>query len=162
MSSRFGTLATALALCALGFSLPGQAQQTYKWTDAQGKVHYSDQPPPANVKQSATVKTRKPSGGSPPPTPEAAAAPKSAAEQEADFRQRKVEASEREAIQKQADAEAAQKKQNCEQSRLYLKKVQEGGRISRYNAQGEVEYLEDAQVAQEAVNARKTMESWCN
>ncbi len=35
--------------------------QTYKWTDAEGKVHYSDQPPPANAKDQGTVKSVKPS-----------------------------------------------------------------------------------------------------
>ena len=32
----------------------------YRWVDAEGKVHYSDQPPPANVKQ---VEKKKAAGG---------------------------------------------------------------------------------------------------
>src|SRR5258708_14618405 len=45
-------------------SMPAAAQ-TYKWTDADGKVHYSDQPPPANAKEQGTVKPRKPSAATP-------------------------------------------------------------------------------------------------
>jgi hypothetical protein len=37
-----------LALCLV--VLPVMAE-TYKWTDDNGKVHYSDQPPPAGVKK---------------------------------------------------------------------------------------------------------------
>ena len=33
---------------------------TYKWKDANGKIHYSDQPPPANAKEETIVKPRKP------------------------------------------------------------------------------------------------------
>lgn len=50
-------LGLALLLCA------GAAQaQLYKWTDANGKTHFSDQPPPESAKP-ATVKT--PGAGTP-------------------------------------------------------------------------------------------------
>ena len=39
-------LAAALLLAPLAFALPAAAQQVYKWTDANGSVHYSDTPPP--------------------------------------------------------------------------------------------------------------------
>jgi hypothetical protein len=32
-----------------------QAGEVFRWTDAQGKVFYSDQPPPASAKQSSRV-----------------------------------------------------------------------------------------------------------
>jgi glutaredoxin len=41
-----------LILC----SMPALAGTLYRWTDADGKVHYTDQPPPASVKHS-TQKT---------------------------------------------------------------------------------------------------------
>src|SRR3989304_2708120 len=40
------SVAIWLALC---FALPAAAQM-YKWVDANGKVQYSDKPPPSNVK----------------------------------------------------------------------------------------------------------------
>ncbi len=42
-------------------SLPVMAGTLYRWTDAQGKVHYTDHPPPAGAK-SATQKTYKGGG----------------------------------------------------------------------------------------------------
>jgi hypothetical protein len=143
------------------------AAQTYKWTDADGKVHYSDQPPPANAKEQGTIKPPKPS----PPTPAAASAPteKGApaaktptyAEQEAAFKKRQVEAAEREAAEKKKAAEAAEKKKNCELARAQLKNLQLGGKISRVNAQGEREYLNDAQMAQEIERAKQSVDTWC-
>lgn len=35
-----------IALCALLACLPASAQQIYRWVDADGRVQYSDKPPP--------------------------------------------------------------------------------------------------------------------
>jgi glutaredoxin len=35
-----------IALCALLASIPVSAQQIHRWVDADGRVQYSDQPPP--------------------------------------------------------------------------------------------------------------------
>jgi hypothetical protein len=148
-------------------STPAGAQ-TYKWTDADGKIHYSDQPPPANAKEQTTVKPRKPSAPAPSASPSAsekgaaAAKPKTYVEQEAEFRKRQVETAEREAADKKKAAEAAEKKQNCEQARGQLKTLESGGRITRTNAQGEREYLNDAEIAQEIERGKKSVDSWCN
>ena len=141
--------------------------QTYKWTDADGKIHYSDQPPPANAKEEVTIKPRKPSAPTTSAAPSASekgaatARPKTFIEQEAEFRKRQVETAEREAAAKKKAAEAAEKKQNCEQARAQVKNLQSGGRMTRANAQGEREYLNDAQIAQEIERGKKTVDSWC-
>jgi hypothetical protein len=143
------------------------AAQTYKWTDAEGKVHYSDQPPPANAKEQVTVKPRKQSAAAPTtaPAPTEKGAPaakaKTYVEQEADFKKRQVEAAEREAAEKKKVAEAAEKKQNCEQARAQLRSLQAGGRVTRTNAQGEREYMSDAQIGQEIERSKKAVDSWC-
>jgi hypothetical protein len=154
-----------LAVIAGGWlvAVPALAQ-TYKWTDAEGKIHYSDQPPPANAKDPVTVRPRKPATPGAPVASEKqlpAARQKTYVEQEADFRKRRVEAAEREAAEKKKADDAAQKKQNCEQARSQLQNLQSGGRITRTNSQGEREYLSDAQVAQEIERAKKSVDSWC-
>jgi len=35
-----------IALCALLACLPAEAQQVYRWVDGNGRVQYSDKPPP--------------------------------------------------------------------------------------------------------------------
>ena len=135
--------------------------ETYKWKDADGKVHYSDQPPPPNAKDEAIVKPRKQSApvstGKGAPTTKA----KTYVEQEAEFKKRQVEAAEREAEDKKKADEVAQKKQNCDQARAELRTLQAGGRVTQTNAQGEREYLNDAQIAQEMERSKKVVDSWC-
>jgi hypothetical protein len=142
------------------------AAQTYKWTDAEGKIHYSDQPPPANVKDQTTVTPRKPSSPNAGSVSTEKGAPAAKArtyvEQEAEFKKRQVEAAEREAADKKKAGEATEKKQNCEQARSQLKSLQTGGRMTRSNAQGEREYLSDAQIAQEIERSKKAVDGWCN
>jgi Domain of unknown function (DUF4124) len=135
------------------------AAQTYKWTDADGKVHYSDQPPPANAKEQSTIKPLKQSV--PAPTADPAAKAKTYVEQEADFKKRQVEAAERAAAEKKAAEDSAEKKRNCDQVRTQLKGMQAGGRVAQTSAQGEREYMSDAQIAQEIERLKKAEASLC-
>ncbi|MCC5857676.1 MAG: DUF4124 domain-containing protein [Ectothiorhodospiraceae bacterium] len=41
-----GLVATACLIALLMGGTTGQASTIYKWTDAQGRVHYGDEPPP--------------------------------------------------------------------------------------------------------------------
>jgi hypothetical protein len=145
--------------------------ETYKWTDAEGKVHYSDQPPPASVKDSKTVMPRKRSSHSGPMPAEgkpaegksaaAAPAPKTTQELDAEFKERQVKAAEKEAEDRKKAAENEDKKRNCDQARANVARLQAGGRIARANASGETEYLDDQQIAEELASARKVQDSWC-
>lgn len=165
---------------AAGFSLLAlpTAAETYKWTDAEGKVHYSDQPPPSSVKET-TVTGKKAPKSAPAPQNGAAqgdgkaadkgkgaakpapAAAKTVQELDAEFKQRQVEAAEKEAAQKKAASDAADKSKNCEQAKANVALYKEGGRIARANAKGETEYLDDAQIAQELGRAQRLADSWC-
>jgi type IV secretory pathway VirB10-like protein len=155
-----GVLTTLACGCLLAIPALGEL---YKWTDAEGKVHYSDQPPPPNIKEPVTVKPRVPSAPTAAPAAEGtpAAAPKTYVEQDAEFNRRRVEAAEREATEKKAAKEAAEKKKNCEQAKAQLAGVQSGARIARYNDKGERVYLGDAEIAQEAARAKQVADSWC-
>jgi hypothetical protein len=151
------------------------AAETYKWRDAEGKVHYSDQPPPASVKEATTVTPKKrsshsapapqgdasPSDAKPAAAKPAADKPKTTQELDQEFKQRQVKAAEKAAEEKKKADEAAEKKQNCERARADVARLQDGGRLTRYNSKGEMEYMDDQQIAQELVRARKVADSWC-
>jgi glutaredoxin len=51
----FRGLIYLLLLASPIVSALAQAGEVFRWTDAQGKVYYSDQPPPASAKQSSRV-----------------------------------------------------------------------------------------------------------
>jgi hypothetical protein len=156
---------TVLLLAIVGVVISGAAigAQTYKWTDAQGKIHYSDQPPPGDVKDPITVKTpRQTSAATPAGKDAAPAKAKTYIDEEADFKKRQVEAAEREAAEKKKAADAAEKKQTCMQARSQLKGMQAGGRVTQTNAQGEREYMNDVQVGQEIERLKKLEASACS
>lgn len=169
MTQRRTHIAVLVLAAGVSLTMPAAAE-TYKWTDAEGKVHYSDQPPPSNVKNPITVTPRKKSSRSGPPgegqagsgdARPAPAAAKTTQELDAEFRQRRVEAAEKEAAQKKAEQEAENQKKNCAQARANVARLKAGGRIARTNDQGETEYLDDAQIAQELARASEIADSWC-
>jgi len=142
-------------LVMLGLSFAASAEM-YRWVDAQGKVHYSDSPPPAGAKSSKAIST-------PPPAAPASpgAAPKTWQEKEMDFRQRQSTQAEAQAKKAKEEAEAKQKKENCEAARKNLQTLESGQRVATTNEQGEREYMDDA-ARQKAINdARKAVDSWC-
>jgi hypothetical protein len=159
------TVAIALTLCV---ALPVSAQM-YKWVDANGKVQYSDKPPPSNIK---TEKLR----ASPPPasvpaasdakagTPKdaAKAGPKTPAEQEQAFRKRQLEATKAEEEAGQKQAEARDKAENCKRAKAALASLEIGGRMTRIDDKGERVVLGDQEIAAETAKARQEAAAACN
>src|SRR6478735_6367775 len=96
-------VAAALAACAVAAALPAAAA-LYKWTDANGRVVYSDQPPSA-----ASVKAETLAAPAPAANPNAA---KELAQKDADLRKRATERTEAAA---KADKERTAKEQRAEE-----------------------------------------------
>lgn len=140
-----------LALLLAVLAAPAAAQ-LYKWKDSQGNVIYSDRPPPDASQKSTTLKAP-PAAPAAPPTQQ-----KSVKEQELDFRQRQTERAEAAAkAQKEADLRA----QNCTSARSNLSTYTDGGRIVRFNAQGEREYVTDDDRAREIQRWQEEIKRWC-
>ncbi|MEO8629603.1 MAG: DUF4124 domain-containing protein [Betaproteobacteria bacterium] len=167
MKIRYATL----ALCLI--AIPAWADM-YKWVDSQGKSHYSDQPPPPTTKRVETIKQSRPpadaesddggapaNGGKPDNAQKPDAKEKNTADEEMEFRRRKLQQVEQEA-KAQKDAQAAEeRKRNCQRSTDQYSALQRGGRITKYGPNGEQLYLSDAEIAQELATAKKAMDSWC-
>jgi hypothetical protein len=144
--------------------------QAYKWVDKNGRVQYGDSPP-AGVH---ATPMRPPSRTAAPPAAPAAKAddaksaaakksgPLTPAEQEADYRKRQLEAQKEQEKQAAASKEASVKKDNCARAQEYLRTLDSGQRISRTDAKGERQFLEDAEIAREKSQARQNVQAWCN
>ena len=145
-----------LALCFLALAAWADV---YKWTDENGKVHYSDQPPPSGVKKTETLKAPPPDrpGAAPP----AGGTAKSAAELEMEFKKRRLQEAEKDA-KAEKDAQAQEEKvRNCKRAQDQMAAMQRGGRITRYGPNGEQQFMSDQEIAQGLVEAQKTVDSWC-
>jgi hypothetical protein len=158
---------TLLALAAAGLvAAPSVAQQLYKYTGPDGKVYYSDRPPADGGK--AEKITGRPSTVSPSASAAAAAsdaaksgAPKSLAEQDQDFRKRRLEAQEK----ANKDSKLAEEKRgqdaSCAAARRQLSGLQSGARVARINEQGEREFLEDNGIQQETQRLQREIDAGC-
>ncbi len=165
------------AIVLAGFaSTPSEAQ--WAWKDGNGRLVYSDRPPPADIKPASIV--RQPNtqvlanpapasgpldeAGKPADAKAAPAsnAPKTIAEREMEFRKRQQERAEGEKKAAEEQAKSATKSAECERARGYMKSLEDGIRIARTDASGNREFLDDAQRAAEVERTRKIMQSACS
>jgi Skp family chaperone for outer membrane proteins len=152
----------ALALMAL-LAAPAGAQQLYKFVGPDGRVQYSDRPPTGAQKvekvtgsRVSTVATPGASGGE-----AGKSGPKTPAEQEQAFRQRRAEAEEKAKKDEKLAQETKAKDAYCASARRELTSLQSGQRIVRTDDKGERVYLEDAQIQQEIARVQRDMAANC-
>lgn len=153
------TAARALTL-AFACVLPLSAMAQWQWIDKSGHKVYSDQSPPPDIPAKNILKA--PSGRMPAsdPAPVAAAVPAAPApaanapkvtgrDKELEARKKQAEAAEAEKKKAQDAALAEAKSDNCKRAREAKATLDSGMRLSRVNAQGEREILDDNQRASE-------------
>jgi Domain of unknown function (DUF4124) len=153
---------------ALIATLPAAAQQLYKYTGPDGKVQYSDRPPPDGRKAEKVTSSRLSSvpGGT---TTAAAAsgdaakstAPKTAAEQDQAFRQRRIDAEEKAKKDEKLAQDQQQKAESCAGARRELAGLQSGARVARLNEKGERVFLDDAGVQGEITRLEREIAGGC-
>ena len=162
----------------LGIASAASAQ--WAWRDEHGRTVYSDVPPPPGVK--ATDILRQPLPTPPPDVSDAQgrvqpnpAAPPQAepgappaahqptmAEREQEFRKRQKERADSEKKLADAQADAAQKAQDCERARGFIKSLDDGMRMVRTNPDGSRELMDETQREAEAQRAREIIQTRCN
>ena len=133
------------------------AAQVYKWVDKDGKVQYTDTPPPA----SATKSEAKKIDTAPAVAAKANAPAKSLPDRAKDFDKRKADDAEKakksEAEQQTAAANAA----NCRDATAAVKDLETGRPISRRTDAGGREILDDEGRQAEMAKARKAVADFC-
>lgn len=150
-----------LLLGAILLTTAPSLAEVFKWTDARGNVHYSDQPPPAG--EIGVLPHVLPTH----PAREAQAAGeaerKKLSERQTEARMK--EALAREADQKKQEAlaeEAKRRAENCQRVRKNLETLEKPrSRVARQNAQGQREYLDDTARQAETEKARRDISEYC-
>ncbi|HEY6513716.1 MAG TPA: DUF4124 domain-containing protein [Burkholderiaceae bacterium] len=160
-------------LFCVGFSLwvatlPAAAQ--WKWKDSRGQVVISDTPPPrdipeANVMQRPSAVAQRSAAALTP----AASAPaagetvaKAKVDPELEARRKKAETEQSERQKAEEQKVAAVRADNCKRARAYVETLDSGIRLTRRNANGEQEYLDDQQRAAEMQRARQAVAADCH
>ena len=174
-----------LPLLVVALAAAPSAFAQYQWRDANGRMVYSDLPPPASIAPSAVIRSpaRPPQAGDPggsgaaatpkaapsaavaPARPASPAArvdtPPSAADRELEYRKRRLERAEAERKAAEAQADARRRSAACDDARGEVRTLESGMRVARVNAAGEREVLDDAQRAARLDAARGTVRDAC-
>lgn len=137
-----------LLAAALGALAAPCIAVTYKWTDANGRVVYSDQPPTGNYKVEALAA---------PPPPANPNAARELATKEAEIQQRKLQRVEEEAKAAKARQDAEIKREQCVKARGQLALLRsDQNLVYRTNEKGERMLMDAAARRQE----RDQLEVW--
>lgn len=144
-----------IALALLSFNAQAAL---HKWVDADGKVHYSDTvPPDASATQNVRNISGKDRGDAP-----AGNAPKSLAEREAEYKKSRQAKQDKEEKKAQEDAQAESRSRNCQAARNNARMIEEGVRISTYDAKGERALMDDETRAKRLEEARESIRNNCD
>lgn len=168
-------VSTLIASAALLISpTSAVAGMQWKWKDATGAVQYSDRPPPAGTPDkdilTRPAASRAALAATKPLTDAAsAAAPASGAskpevkavESELEAKRKKAEDEKKAAQKAEEDKAAKNRADNCQRARGYQRTLNDGVRISRTNANGEREILDDKGRADEQRQVEEIIRNNC-
>lgn len=151
--------AARIALIALVCSVPLAASAQWQWLDKDGRKVFSDQAPPPDVPANRILKQGR-GGAMPPAAPAPAAAapapataanlPKPSGKDKAlEEKKKQMDAAEAEKKKAEEQKVAAARAENCARAKASKANFDSGVRISRLNANGEREILDDNQRAAE-------------
>jgi hypothetical protein len=148
-------------LALLAFAAAGAAHaQLYKWKDASGRLQYGDRPPAGVTAEPMSRSGAMASSSTSSPAPQAAT-PRSAAEQEQEFRKRQLEKQEKAREEEKLAMETKAREENCRRAKLQLTSLESGVRQARLNEQGERIFLDEAGIEREKADARKAVSQHC-
>lgn len=161
---------TALQRLVLLFCVTaaGLAQAQWGWRDTNGRLIFSDQPPPASVpdkdivRQPSLPRLPAPAAAPAPESAKAASTPRPAG-QDKELEVKKKQADEAAAAKKKADDDklARDRADNCARAQQAKATYDSGVRIARTNAQGEREIIDDATRAAETRRLEGIIASDC-
>lgn len=145
---------SALAL-ALVLSVPSLASEIYKWTDADGNVHYGDRPSGQPTEQRMEITYKRTDGAS--------VQARVDAQRESQAARREARAQQDEDEQTLAEQRAAeeQRQQKCENYRAKLETMVTSRRLYREDENGERVYLDDAQMLEARQRAEELVAEYC-
>lgn len=145
----------ALSALAIAASAPLYASEIYKWTDAQGNVHYGDRPSGAPTEQRMNITYKRTDSSALQARAQARADGNKAIRDGLDAR-----ADERK-NQEQLRAEAEERKQKCVEYRGKLETMVTARRLYREDENGERVYLDDKQINEARQRAEELVAEYC-
>lgn len=151
--ARLTTLPAILISTAI-FATASQAGEIYRWTDENGNVNYTDKPM-AESSERVNIESRR-------TDPAAVQAQLQARlDRQARAADEAAEADAAEQTRQEKLAERKEREDKCATYRQQLTRLVQNRRIYRQGADGERDYLDEAQMAQARADAQSRVEEYC-
>ena len=143
------------------------AAQVYKWVDKDGKVQYSDMPPPPSVSKTDPKKLNTGANSAAPAAANttataAATAQKSPQDRSKDADKRRIEDAEKARKDEEEQKAVKQNEERCRAATRYKGDLDSGRPIVRNNDQGERTYMSDEERSTEIARTQSVMAESCN
>ena len=149
----------ALYLVAVFFLVSPLQAEIYKWTDEQGRVHFSDKPPGKDTPQ---YQLRTPASA------DSTLPRETLSDEERRVKQRKLmESLEADRLEKEQAAAKQQQQQavrarNCQYARAELRASKDANLIYDYDSKGNKVYLNEAQKQKYLEKKYAAVRKWCD
>ena len=145
----------ALSAFAIAAAAPLYASEIYRWTDAEGNVHYGDRPSGAPTEQRMNITYKRTDSSALQARAQSRAEGNQAIRDGLDTR-----ADEREAREEER-AKAEERKQKCVEYRGKLETMVTARRLYREDENGERVYLNDSQIDEARQRAEELVAEYC-
>lgn len=133
------------------------AAQVYKWVDKDGKVQYTDTPPPPEATKTEARKVETGTSAGPASSPAAS----STQDRSKAFDKRRSDAAANAKKADEARKKAEDADENCKLARGALRDLESGRPIRRTNEQGEIAIMSDEERAAELAKVRAAAAASC-
>jgi len=135
------------------------AAQVYKWVDKDGKVQYSDSPPPASATKTEAKKIE--TGPAAASVGNAPPAGSSLQDRAKDFDNRQKDSAEKNKKAEEAEKNAGIEAENCKAAQAALRDLESERPLRRSNEAGEVVIMTDEEKQAGVARARAAVASSC-
>jgi hypothetical protein len=148
-------LACALMLAGIVAAAPAATGEIYKWTDAEGNVHYGDRPTGAGNEERLAISSSR--------TDPARVQATVQARQEARTRREesRANAAAGQPSEEELRAEAEERARKCETYRERLQKFVTSRRLYRHDENGERVYLDEAETEAARARVQEQVQEYC-
>jgi len=133
------------------------AANVCRWTDPDGRTHYSSTPP-EGVTCARTLRAPTPATGTAAAAPATARTPQ---QLETEFQQRRLKRAEDEQRAQAERREAEQRREQCTHTRARVTWMEGGGRVATLDRNGPRQFLDEEQHARELAALRRRAAELC-
>jgi hypothetical protein len=153
VATAFATV--AMLLLATGMSASVSASEIYKWTDADGNVHYGDRPSGADSEVRLQIASQ-------PTDPARIQAQAVARNEQAAVAREAKDSAPKGPSKEELQAEARERAKQCETYRARLESFIQSRRLYREDDKGERVYLDEAEMRAAREKVQHQVEEYCS